>query len=120
MVYDNNIQGIDIKGHKTFDCPQVIKHNMLELGFGGWMADFGEYLPVDALLHSGEARLLHNQWPRLWARLNHQAVTEMGRAASDVLFFSRSGFSGRMKLLPSFFLQGDFSLSDHCLCPQPS
>lgn len=98
----------------------VIKRNMLELGLGGWMADFGEYLPVDAVLHSGEARLLHNQWPRLWAQLNHQAVSEMGQEASDVVFFSRSGFSGRMTSFCtssfSLFVQGDFSLEFGCLC----
>ena len=84
------------------------------------MADFGEYLPVDAVLHSGEARLLHNQWPRLWAQLNHQAVSEMGQEASDVVFFSRSGFSGRMTSFCtssfSLFVQGDFSLEFGCLC----
>lgn len=71
---------------------------MLKLGLGGWMADFGEYLPVDAALHSGQAAsLLHNQWPRLWAQLNHQAVSEMGEAGEDVVFFSRSGFSGQLQ-----------------------
>nr|KAG5706016.1 hypothetical protein BaRGS_028125 [Batillaria attramentaria] len=71
----------------------VIKKNMIQLGLGGWMADFGEYLPVDALLHTGDAKLMHNQWPRIWAKLNHEAVQEMGEAANDVVFFSRSGFS---------------------------
>lgn len=74
----------------------VIKRNMLGLGVEGWMADFGEYLPVDAVLYSGQrADLMHNLWPKLWAQLNHQAVAEMGDAGNDVVFFSRSGFSGK-------------------------
>ncbi|XP_076448676.1 sulfoquinovosidase-like [Babylonia areolata] len=78
----------------TWYKDDVIKGNMLKLGLGGWMADFGEYLPVDSVLHSGDPNLLHNQWPRLWARLNMQAISEMGADAADVVFFSRSGFSG--------------------------
>ncbi|MCP5995710.1 alpha-glucosidase, partial [Klebsiella pneumoniae] len=32
---------------------EVIKKNLIELGCGGWMADFGEYLPTDTVLHNG-------------------------------------------------------------------
>jgi alpha-glucosidase (family GH31 glycosyl hydrolase) len=35
----------------------------------GWMSDFGEYLPWDASLYSGEpASKVHNQFPELWSR----------------------------------------------------
>ena len=30
----------------------LIKKNMIGIGMGGWMADFGEYLPPDAVLYS--------------------------------------------------------------------
>lgn len=34
---------------------------MIELGCGGWMADFGEYLPTDTYLHNGvSAEIMHN------------------------------------------------------------
>ncbi len=40
---------------------EVIKKNMIELGCGGWMADFGEYLPTDTYLHNGvSAEIMHN------------------------------------------------------------
>lgn len=39
----------------------VIKKNMLDLGVDGYMADFGEYLPVDCVLHSGNPEELHNE-----------------------------------------------------------
>ena len=32
---------------------EVIKKNMIELGCGGWMADFGEYLPTYTYLYTG-------------------------------------------------------------------
>ena len=50
---------------------RVIRENMIDFGFGGWMADFGEYLPTDGVFHSGESgEVLHNRWPALWAQVN--------------------------------------------------
>ena len=78
----------------------LIKENMIGLGLGGWMADFGEYLPTDCVLFSGEdAELLHNQWPALWAKLNREAVEEAG-AEDDVFFFTRAGYTGTAKYSP--------------------
>ena len=40
----------------------------------GWMSDFGEYLPFDAVLHSGEpASSVHNKFPELWAQTCREA-----------------------------------------------
>lgn len=78
----------------------VIRRNLLEFGLSGWMADFGEYLPTDAVLFDGTpARLAHNEWPALWARINREAVEEAG-AAGDVLFFMRAGYTGSQRWCP--------------------
>jgi len=77
---------------------ELIKKNMLDLGVSGWMADFGEYLPVDCLLHSGDPAQLHNEWPVLWARINREAIEEYG--AADAMFFSRSGYLGIQQYAP--------------------
>lgn len=76
----------------------LIKKNMLELGVSGWMADFGEYLPVDCVLHDGDPARLHNRWPVLWAKLNREAIEEYGD--EDVMFFTRSGYLGIQKYAP--------------------
>ena len=76
----------------------LIKHNMLELGVSGWMADFGEYLPLDCVLHDGEARELHNRWPVLWARINREAIDEYGDP--ERVFFMRSGYVGVQSYAP--------------------
>ena len=69
----------------------IIKSNMIALGMGGWMADFGEYLPMDCVLANGESpELWHNRWPAVWARLNREAVEECG-VQDDVFFFTRAG-----------------------------
>ncbi len=82
----------------TYIKETLIKKNMLELGVSGYMADFGEYLPVDAVLHEGESELLHNRWPVLWAKLNREAIEEYGD--KDVMFFTRSGYLGIQSYAP--------------------
>jgi len=74
----------------------IIRDRMIATGLSGWMADFGEYLPTDAVLASGEsAELVHDEYPVLWARVNEEAVTEAG-AADEVLWFCRSGYIGAL------------------------
>ncbi len=68
----------------------VLRHEMLDLGMSGWMADFGEYLPVDALLADGDAMTLHNAWPALWAKVNADATADR----PDSVFFMRAGYTG--------------------------
>ena len=77
---------------------ELIWHNMLELGISGWMADFGEYLPVDCVLHSGDPAQLHNQWPVLWAKINREAIEKYG--SGDEMFFTRSGYLGIQTYAP--------------------
>lgn len=76
----------------------LIKRNMLDIGVRGWMADFGEYLPVDCVLHDGDPAELHNLWPVIWARINREAVEEYGD--KDVMFFTRSGYLGEQTYAP--------------------
>lgn len=72
----------------------LIKENMIGLGMGGWMADFGEYLPIDAVLYSGEdPAIIHNQWPAIWAKMNQEAVAECGKEG-QIFFFTRAGHTG--------------------------
>ena len=76
----------------------LIKKNILSLGIKGYMADFGEYLPVDCVLRDGDPALLHNRWPVMWARLNREAVEEFGDP--EVFFFTRSGYLGIQEYAP--------------------
>ena len=82
----------------TYIKDVLIKQNMLDLGVSGWMADFGEYLPLDCVLHDGDPAKLHNLWPVLWAKVNREAIEEYG--AKDAFFFSRSGYTGIQTYAP--------------------
>lgn len=70
----------------------VIRSQVIEAGASGWMADFGEALPYDAKLYSGEpASRFHNEYPEAWARLNREAIDDTGHG-EDFAFFTRSSY----------------------------
>lgn len=75
----------------------LIKNNMIGIGMSGWMADFGEYLPTDCVLYSGQnPEDMHNQWPAIWARLNKEAIEETN-TKDKVFCFMRAGYTGSIK-----------------------
>ena len=88
---------------------EVIKVNLIEFGLDGWMADFGEYLPTDCCLHNGiDAKIMHNAWPKLWAKCNYEAVKEAGKLG-EVFYFMRAGGHGLQKYCTSLWA-GDQSV----------
>jgi alpha-glucosidase len=84
----------------------IIKTNMIGNGLSGWMADFAEWLPFDCKLHSGQdPKDYHNPFAAEWARVNREAVEEAGKLG-EVVFFSRSGFTGSSGI-STLFWAGD-------------
>lgn len=79
---------------------QLIEQQLIQqAGFSGWMADYGEALPLDAHLASGENGLSqHNRYPLLWARLQASASQPEG------VWFLRSGYLGSPAFAPLFWL----------------
>ncbi|WP_027487523.1 alpha-glucosidase [Allorhizobium undicola] len=81
-------------GASSWFAERVIGQNMLDYGLCGWMADFGEYLPIDVHLANGvDARLMHNAWPTIWAEVNARAIASRDMTG-EALFFMRAGFTG--------------------------
>lgn len=93
----------------------VIKKNLIDLGLGGWMADFGEYLPIDCCLKNGvPAMLMHNAWPALWAKCNYEAIEESGKIG-EVFYFMRAGGHGLQRYCTALWAGDqsvDWSLHD--------
>lgn len=83
---------LDLTNTEAIDwIKNIIKTSMIEVGMAGWMADFGEWLPPDALLHNGmKGWEYHNQYAVDWAKINRETIEESGRSDS-LLFFNRSG-----------------------------
>lgn len=69
------------------------------LGFDGWMADFGEYLPIESQLADGSTGYdTHNRYPLLWQTL-HREFWEQA-APNDSVFFVRSASLGSSTVAP--------------------
>jgi alpha-glucosidase len=68
--------------------------NALDNGFRGWMTDFAEWLPIDAVLASGETgATAHNRYPRWWAEAHAERSPE-------AVWFARAGWAGSQALAP--------------------
>jgi alpha-glucosidase len=81
----------------------IIKKELIDKGVKGWMHDYGESLPFDAVLHSGQsAAKYHNEYVVEWAKLAREVIKETGHA-SDTTFFMRAGHLKSPKYAPSFW-----------------
>lgn len=84
----------------------VIKEQIIGIGASGWMADFGEALPYDAVLNGTiTGTRYHNRYPEVWAQLNREVIEETGRGDAFV-FFMRSGYRESPRY-STLFWQGD-------------
>jgi sulfoquinovosidase len=67
----------------------------LDLGYSGWMYDFGEYIQPQTLTRSGlSGEQFHNLFPVLYDKAAHDALGD------DVYFFARSGYTGSSQWTP--------------------
>jgi alpha-glucosidase len=86
---------VDLSNPKACEWfKSVIKTELIgHAGASGWMADFGEALPFNAVLAGGASPSeWHNHYSEEWAEINRQAIEEAGRG-NDVVFFNRSGYT---------------------------
>ena len=102
---------VDLTNPQAFNWyKNIIKKNIIDLGIKGWMADFGEYLPIDCVLYDGrDAKSVHNEWPVLWAKCNYKAVKESGKLG-EVFYFMRAGAHGSQHYATSLWA-GDQSVN---------
>lgn len=68
---------LDLTNPDTRRWFKGLMRELVKTGVRGWMADFGESLPFDSCLHSGEdPAAAHNRYPEMWAQLNREFVEE--------------------------------------------
>ncbi len=111
---DGRAVDVDILGHHhgeidltRSDTREWVKSRLfapaLEMGFDGWMADFGEHLPVESLLDDGTSGFeSHNRWPLLWQSLNREFWQD-ARPDGDYTFFVRSAGLTTPSLAPAMW-----------------
>ncbi len=65
----------------------------LDDGWDGWMYDFAEYVPDDAVLANGMTGMeAHNLYPLLYQKAAHDLMER--KRSGDYLVFARSGYAG--------------------------
>jgi len=104
---------IDLYNPEAADwyASEILEKNMIVgSNTSGWMADFGEYLPFDAVIGGEESgpvdpQYVHNKFPEDWAELNHRAVKAQQRDG-DIVYFHRSA-STRSPQYAALFWAGD-------------
>ncbi|MCK6530175.1 hypothetical protein L6R50_22325 [Myxococcota bacterium] len=73
---------------------------MAEQGFGSWMADYAEWLPVGAAVEPGPGRYAHNAYPLAWQRANRDLAVGIAPPGEPPVYFARSGFTGSGAIAP--------------------
>ena len=67
-------------------------------GYDGWMEDYGEYTPPDAVAHAGTpGTALHNLYPKLYHCAAHEIAASQGR---PIVEYDRSGYVGSAACSP--------------------
>ncbi|MBD3253734.1 MAG: alpha-glucosidase [Candidatus Lokiarchaeota archaeon] len=78
---------------------KLMKKNLIDMGLSGWMHDYGEYLPTDAVLYSGvDAKIYHNQYAIDWAKIVYEVLKE-NNLLNQILIFNRAGYSHASKYI---------------------
>ncbi|GJV83557.1 alpha-xylosidase 1-like protein [Tanacetum coccineum] len=111
---------LDLTHPHTAKWFKQILQEMVDDGVRGWMADFGEGLPVDACIYSGEDPIsAHNRYPEIWAQINREftedwksslAGKEKEDPSESLVFFMRAGFRNSPKWAVLFW-EGDQMVS---------
>lgn len=106
---------VDLTRPETFDWTKKRYKEGLDLGADGWMADFCEWLPTDAVLHAGTGWDWHQRYPVLCQQVNKALFDEVGKDGVERLFFVRSAWLGSQPLVSVVWAgdqQTDFSAGD--------
>lgn len=94
------VAAIDLTNPDAEKWFQDLLRRTLDIGYDGWMHDFGEYTPRDAVLFDGRrGDEFHNAFPVLSAKAAHDLME--AERPNDYLFFVRSGGSGTQKYVPA-------------------
>jgi alpha-glucosidase len=94
----------------------IINQTLLEAKSSGWMCDFGEYLPFDAVMNNGMTGAdYHNYYPQAWAELTAEALLEYNQqyptaSNGDAVYFTRSAWIQSPSQVSIFWL-GDQLMS---------
>ncbi|MFI5299569.1 MAG: TIM-barrel domain-containing protein [Polyangiales bacterium] len=90
---------IDMTNPAAVDWYHTLLQQALDLGYDGWMLDFGEYLPQNALMFNGRTGWEeHNQFPVDYQHATYDWLRTV--KGDDFMFFARAGYIGTQAIVP--------------------
>jgi alpha-glucosidase (family GH31 glycosyl hydrolase) len=90
---------IDLTNPDAVVWYQGLLQEALDLGYDGWMLDFGEYVPQRALMFDGRTGWeMHNAYPVLYEKTVFEYLQQV--RGDDFMFFARSGGAGSQAFAP--------------------
>ncbi len=96
----HDLSAIDLTTAPGVAWFQSLLMRTLDLGYDGWMHDFGEYTARDSVMNDGRSGAeVHNLFPVLSAAAAHAMLEEV--RPNDYLFFVRSGYVGTQAVAPA-------------------
>lgn len=90
---------IDFTKPEALAWYRTLLQNALDLGYDGWMLDFGEYLPENARLYDGRTGWeAHNAFPLIYQKATTDYLREV--RGDDFMYFARAGWAGTQAFAP--------------------
>ena len=87
------ISAVDLTNPAAAVWFQTLLKRSVDLGYDGWMHDFGEYVARDSTFFDGRTgEELHNLFPVLSAKAAYESALENGKVVRHP--FTRSGYTG--------------------------
>jgi alpha-glucosidase (family GH31 glycosyl hydrolase) len=100
---------VDFTNPAAIPWYQSLLQRALDLGYDGWMLDFGEYVPPKAKFHDGRSGWeMHNAFPALYEKVVFDYLRQ--KRDDDFMFFARAGGVGTQAVAPVVW-SGDPSAS---------
>lgn len=95
-----SVAAVDLTNPAAVAWYQGLLRRTLDLGYDGWMHDFGEYTARDSVFYDGRrGDEVHDEYPVLSAKAAHDLMEK--ERPGDYLFFVRSGYSGTQRWVPA-------------------
>ena len=95
-----SVAAVDLTNPDAAEWYKGLLKRTLEIGYDGWMHDFGEYTRRDSLFFDGRmGDEAHNIFPVLSAKAAFELMEK--ERPNDYLFFVRSGYTGTQQYVPA-------------------
>ena len=93
------VAAIDMTNPDAISWWGTILQTALDIGYDGWMLDFGEYIPYEARMHDGRRGWeAHNTYPVDVQRATYEYLRRT--RGDDFMYFVRSGYTGTQAVTP--------------------